>query len=274
MGTVYEQLNQPGLAVPEYKRYLAKQPAGQNAAACKERIAALAAFKGKPGAGQPVQKIVSPEDAQKTADAAQAYQDGYNAQQAGKFDEAIEKYTRAVSGAPTEASYYFALGTAYDNKGDLDNAIKTYEKSIAMNSKDKTWKDALKSARQRKAAPLIQEAFLKQTGKDGGKPDLPGAIQSYEAALKLDDDATSHLNLGAAYQGLTPPNMNRALEHYRKAVALDPNQFDAYYYMGTVYEQLNQAPSAIQAYRAYVLKQPNGPNAAACRDRLKILHAK
>jgi tetratricopeptide (TPR) repeat protein len=271
MATVYEALMQPQLALPEYKRYLAKAPTGPNAAACKERVTALGGGTSKPG--QPPPKVVTAEEAQKAAAAAQAYQDGYAAQQAGKFDEAIQKYSEAVAATPAEASFHFALGTAYDNKGDLDNAIKTYEKALTLNNKDKTWKDALKSAKQRKAAPIVEKAFNQQAPKDGSKPDLPGAIQSYEAALKIDDDATTHLNLGLAYQGMTPPNLLKALDHYKKALAMDANQVDGYYYMGTVYENLNKAPQAIQAYRTYLQKQPAGPNAGACKERLKILKA-
>jgi tetratricopeptide (TPR) repeat protein len=178
-----------------------------------------------------------------------------------------------MNDAPTEGSYVFGCATAYDNKGDLDNAIKLYDKAIAMTGgKDKTWKDTLKSAKQRKAQPLVDEAFKKQTA---SPPDLKGAIESYEAALKLDpDNAGTHSNLGTAYQGMTPPNNAKAIEHYKKAVALDPNQFDTYYYLGTAYEGINQPALAIQAYKTYVAKQPNGGNAAACKDRLKILHAK
>ena len=90
--------------------------------------------------------------------------------------------------------------------------------------------------------------------------------------MQIDDDPTTRLNLGTAYQQLN--NLPKALENYKKAVYLDPNQFDAYYYMGTVYEGMKQPTLAAQEYKKYLLKQPSGPNAAACKDRLKILAAK
>lgn len=68
-------------------------------------------------------------------------------------------------------------------------------------------------------------------------------------------------------------NLPKALENYKKALQMDPNQFDAYYYLGTLYEQMNQPKLAIVEYQNYLRKQPNGPNAAAVKDRLKILGA-
>ena len=219
------------------------------------------------------QKIVTQAEANAAQATGQAYQDAVALQQANKLDEAIPKYQEAIKGNPKEPVFHFGLATAYHAKGDFDNAIKEYEAAIANNPKpDPQWKTYLKQAKQAKAAPMLNEAIQKQTTKDAaGNYDNAGAIVSYEQALRIDDDAGTRANLGTAYQAMN--NLPKALENYKKALQMDPNQFDAYYYLGTLYEQMNQPKLAIPEYQTYLRKQPNGPNAAAVKDRLKILGA-
>ena len=268
MAVLDEHFGKGALALQEYKQYCSEAPGGAYVAQAKPRIAALTA---NPNA---TQKIVTQEQANQAASIQQAYQAGYEAQQKGDFDTAIAKYTEAMNGAPSEPAYIFALATAYDNKGDLDNAIKYYDKAIPMNPKEKSWKDTAKSAKQRKAAPFIEDAYKKQTTKDDkGNYDLVGAILAYENALKIDDDATTRLNLGTAYQGSN--NMNKAIENYKKALAMDPNQIDAYYYLGTVYDGMNNVPLAAPEYKKFVAKaKPDNPNRQPCLDRMKQLNIK
>lgn len=269
MAVIDEHFGKGQIALNEYRQYAQEAgPSGTYTSAANLRVKALMANVNA------TQKIVTQAEASKAAGVQQAYQDGYAAQQAGKFDEAIAKYTEAMNGNPSEPAYPFALATAYDNKNDLDNAIKYYEKAISMNNKEKSWKDALKGVKQRKAAPFIEEAYKKQTTPDAaGKMDLLGAIIAYENALKIDDDATTRLNLGTAYQGSN--NNPKAIENYKKALQMDPNQVDAYYYLGTVYDGMNQQPLAIPQYKLFLQKAPaNNPNVQACKDRLKQLNVK
>jgi tetratricopeptide (TPR) repeat protein len=271
IGVLDENFGKGPQALQEYMRYV--QEAGAGGA-----YTGLAQQKIKKLQANPndTEKIVTQADAAKSAAINQAYQDGIAAQQKGDFDTAIQKYSEAAQANPNEAAYWGALGTAFDNKGDLDNAIKNYEKAISLNPKEKSFKDYMKSARQRKAAPLIQEAYTKQTTKDDkGNFDLAGAIVSYENALKWDDDAGTHMNLGTAYQA--NGNLPKALENYKKSVQMapnDPNMAEAYYYMGTVYEAMKQPALAIPEYKKYLLKAANGPSAAAVKERLKALGAK
>lgn len=266
MGILDENSGKGTLALQEYKQYALEAGAtGPYSADAQARVKRLTANPND------LQKIATKAELAKSQELTQDYQDGIAAQQAGNFDLAIEKYSKVVNATPNEAAYNYALATAYDNKGDLDNAIVWYEKAIQLNGgKEKSWKEYLKSARQRKAAPFVEDAINKQTGKSGAV-DVPGAIISYENALKLDDDPNTRLNLGTAYQGSTPPNLPKALENYKRSVQLDPKLVDAYYYMGTVYEGMNQPQQAIQQYKLYLQKAPTGPNAAAVKERLKIL---
>ncbi len=67
--------------------------------------------------------------------AAQA-QDDYNqavqAQTNNNLDQAITLYQKTISEAPSEPSYLYALGTAYQAKNDLDNAISLTKKHCLL----------------------------------------------------------------------------------------------------------------------------------------------
>lgn len=259
-----EHFNKGPLALQEYQNYVRENPGGAYVAQAQARIKELTANPAK------TQRLTTQAEQQAAAQVSQAYNDALKLQQEGKLDEAIAKYLEALKGMPNEYAVWYALGTAYQNKQDWDKAIEAYEKAFTLNPKDPNIKGLLKQCKQAKAAPLVESAVKKQTtADDKGNYDLAGAIFDYESALKIDDDGTTRMNLGTAYQANNNPA--KALENYKRAVALDKTLTDNYYYMGTVYEGLKQAPNAIIEYKKYLQFAPTGPNAAAVKDRLKIL---
>lgn len=252
-------------AISTYQKYLQTSNAGAYRSAAQQRIDAL---KANPSA---VQKIQTKAEAEKSAAMQQAYTDAVNLQQAGKYDEAEKKYLEGIAAAPNEPSLYYGLGTNYQAKNDMENAVKYYEKAAALAPKEKTYTDTLRDARaavnSAKAAPLLESAYKKQTAEP---PDYPGAIADYLGALRIADDAGTHFNLGTAYQG--KGDNNNALQEYTKAIQMDPKSNpDYYYYRATVYEALNQPAPAKGDYTKYLQLAPSGPNAASSKDRIKVL---
>ena len=98
---------------------------------------------------------------------------------------------------------------------------------------------------------------------------MAGAIADYEAALKIDDDANTHQNLGTAYQANN--NLSEATAQYKRALQMDPSVADAHYYLGTIYDTNKQTLAAISEYQKYLKLASNGSNAADARKRLKEL---
>ena len=251
-------------ALQGYQKYVASAPRGQYVALAQERIKALTA---NPNA---TQKLATQAQQKASAEADAAFQNAVKLQQENKFDEAIAEYQKAIQIAPNFDSYWYSLGTAYQAKGDVDQAMNAYGKASSINPKEPAYKQLIKQLKQSKAAPLLESAFKKQTTKDDkGNYDLVGAIADYEAALKIDDDATTRMNLGTALQGSN--NLQRALSEYKKALQMDPKQCDAYYYLGTLYEQMKQPALAIGEYRKCVQCAPTGANAAAAKGRIRAL---
>jgi tetratricopeptide (TPR) repeat protein len=265
MALLDENSNSGSKALGEYQRYLSAARGGTYAAQAQQRISALRANPNN------VQKMVTAGEQKKSSEAQSAYDNGVKLQGENKLDEALAEYRKALAAQPNESSFFYAIGTVYQGKNEIDQAIENYRKAVDLNPKEPTYKKTLKDATQLKAAPLIESAYKKQTTKnDKGEYDNAGAITDYEAALKVDDDASTHMNLGTAYQAIA--NYSRANEQYRRALQMDPKGcVECHYYLATLYEATKQPSLAIEEYQKYLRDAPNGQNAADARGRLKDL---
>lgn len=106
---------------------------------------------------------------------------GNKAIQAKDFDEAIDKFTRAIALAPENHILYSNRSAAYASKKDWDNALEDAEKTTDLKPDwPKGW--------GRKGTALF------------GKGDLVGAIDAYEEGLKLDPNNAGMKNDLAAVQ--------------------------------------------------------------------------
>jgi len=58
--------------------------------------------------------------------------------QQGKYDEAIERFTKAINTTDLdlEAQAHYNLGNSYFKKGDFQNAITSYQNSLTINPED------------------------------------------------------------------------------------------------------------------------------------------
>jgi len=69
---------------------------------------------------------------------------GYVLLQSGKTDDAIEIFKLNVEFFPASANAYDSLGEAYMTKGDKENALVNYKKSLELNPDNQAGKDAVK----------------------------------------------------------------------------------------------------------------------------------
>jgi tetratricopeptide (TPR) repeat protein len=261
MGPLDESLGKGQAAFDDYKNYLSYAPKGKYATDANARYQILYYDKTK------LQKMQTSTDTANAQAANDDFNEAVKLQGDNKLDEALAKYQEALKANQNADSVWYSMGTAYQAKNDLDNAIKAYEKAASLNPKEPSYKKVLKDARSAKAAPLIEEAIRKQTAKEG--VDLPGAIASYQAALKVDEDGNTTINLGTAYQANNM--LDRALNSYLRALQLDNKLVDAHYYAATVYEQMNKKPQAIDEYKKYLQAAPTGQFATPVKERLKTL---
>jgi tetratricopeptide (TPR) repeat protein len=69
---------------------------------------------------------------------------GYQMMQSGKTDDAIEIFKFNVEMFPNSANVYDSLGEAYLAKGDKENALINYKKSVELDPKSTSGLEALK----------------------------------------------------------------------------------------------------------------------------------
>jgi len=123
-------------------------------------------------------------------------------QSAGKTDEAIEAYTKAIELNPNAAGAFVNLGTIYFHKRDWAQSERYYTGAIA-------------------ADPNYALAHYNLGNLYDERNNSEKAHEHYHIALKLQPQyADAHYNLALLHQG--QGDMMRALSHWQTYLKLDP----------------------------------------------------
>lgn len=166
------------------------------------------------------------------------YRLGYQSLQQGDATTALKEFLEAEKLNPKDSSIQFALGTAYNAKGHFHEGLNHYRKALEID-------------------PKFTEAHnaLGATYLELGQWD--DAIREFDLVLKDYLYLTPFYplnNLGRAYykKGDRP----KAIEYYKKALAMKPDFGLAYYNLGLVYKDNKQMEEAIAAMRSAVTYAP------------------
>ena len=88
------------------------------------------------------------QEAISVANEAELNQYGYQLLNMGKHDEAIRIFVMNTEKHPTSANTWDSLGEAYAIKGDKENAIKNFKKSLSLNPTEATKANSMKYLKQ------------------------------------------------------------------------------------------------------------------------------
>jgi tetratricopeptide (TPR) repeat protein len=153
-------------------------------------------------------------------DLAQLYKEAREAQQAGDYKTATQKYERIVKLQPEMAEAHANLGLLYYQQGQPDEATKTFQKAIQL-------KPSL-------AGPYFFLGVLSLNARQ------------FEQASRYLETAEAHdpSNLAIQlYSGFNYYARSRYLEatrHFEKAVAMDATDLDAFYHLSKSYGHLSK----------------------------------
>ena len=139
----------------------------------------------------------------------------------GQLDAAVKSFEKALAIKPDYTEVNYNLGLTFQELGQLDAAVKCYEDALVVN-------------------PEHAEAHnnLGVTLKELGQ--LDDAIKSYEKALAIKPDYTeAHSNLGNAFKDLGEPDA--AVKFYEKALAANPDSAEAHYSLTIAYNNVGLA---------------------------------
>jgi tetratricopeptide (TPR) repeat protein len=194
----------------------------------------------------------SAEAAKKNAELKKAFEDGVEASRAGKQDDAIAAFTRAIELSATCYDCYYNIGYAQAIKKDYEKAEASYKKAIELK-------------------PSYAEAYA-------------GLANIYNAQRKFDEAAAAsskagELGGGAAAgaagsadamfnQGVILWNAGKiadAKKQFEGVVAANPNHAEAHYQLGMALVNEGNLAGAATEFETYLKIAPTGPNAAQAK---------
>jgi tetratricopeptide (TPR) repeat protein len=175
---------------------------------------------------------------------------------AGRLDEAIQDYDRAIDLKPDDASAYNNRGIAFSDKGEIERAIGDYGTAIERNP---NFADAHNN---RGVAFSTLQRFTR-------------AIQDFARAIYLDPSAAAaYANRADAFRQMG--ETTRALQDYDQAIRLQPDDAAAYLGRAMAYldngqraqalldlgEAFRRQPDLASAYLGSGETKPGAPRAA------------
>ena len=157
--------------------------------------------------------------------------------QAGRLDEAIVQYQKALEIYPDSAEAHNNLGSALFQKGRVDEAIAQYQKALQINPDHA-------QAHYNLGIALMQKGRVDE------------AIAQYQKALQINPDfADAHNNLGSAL--MQKGRVDEAIVQYQKALEIRPNYVEAYNNLGNALFQKGRVDEAIAHYQKALAIQPD-----------------
>ncbi|MFH0964141.1 MAG: tetratricopeptide repeat protein [Planctomycetota bacterium] len=150
-------------------------------------------------------------------------------------------WTYAARLDPSSTVAHLNLGSVYEERGDIEGALRHYERVLAVN-------------------PGSPEAHLNigRLAEDAG--DTAGAEEHYRRALAANPHyAKAHLALGNLFE--RRGNLEAAISAYQKAIEADPLYATAYNNLGNGLRRKGDLEEAIRAYRKAIAIKDDYANA-------------
>ncbi len=180
----------------------------------------------------------------------------------GKFNEAIERYKRALSNEPENVDALINIGLSYRHLEEYDKAIDFYYKVLEIEPENKTSVNNIGYALECKGnIDEAVEMYKKSLEIDPSydiplvnlsniyfeKKDYENVVFLFKRALKNDAIVVPNwIDLGRAYRHLKM--YDESIEAYSQALKLDSNNRIAWNNLGFVYFKKEEYDRAIEAY--------------------------
>jgi tetratricopeptide (TPR) repeat protein len=209
----------------------------------------------------------------------------------GDYDESLRLYTKAMNRRPENAEYHYKVGLCHSKLEEFKHAVPYLREACRIDTANDTYCAQLAYAHlalkqydsaviaYRKAIAIDHENSTYHTnlGFTFSKMDsTDDAIAAYESAIRAcrpDVIASIYVRLGTLYY--YDNDYQKALSAYRQALAYDPANRDAQFYVAITSDRLKDQKSAIRHYKKY-LDLASGDTIQRdwqkqARERLKML---
>jgi len=189
----------------------------------------------------------------------------------GQLQEALDELILLIKDYPAEPILHNIAGACYAGLGQLDVAVKSYEKALIINPNYAQAHYNLGGALQQmgqldqalscyKEAINLQHAYPVAHNNLGlisfERGQLDSAVKSFEWAIAYSPEyAEAHNNLGAVFQELQ--QYEKAMKQFEKAVSLNPEYAQAFHNLGILSEILGLRDESLDHYEKAVTHNPD-----------------
>jgi tetratricopeptide (TPR) repeat protein len=167
------------------------------------------------------------------------YDRGYFYLRQSRFADAVHDFMTGSRLAPTQATFSYGAGRAFDLMGDGDDALQQYDEAIRLAPRD--------------SAPVLARAdLLLHLGRYGE------ARADYDRALTLGLARADRFfgYFGRGYARIFTGDYNGAVRDMDAALAARPGMINAVVWRGYVRERLGQRDLALEDYEAALRLSP------------------
>jgi len=155
----------------------------------------------------------------------------------GRYDEAHEHYTEAITNDPQSIDAHFGLGYVYLSDGRHEQAKEYFEQVLRVDPDHKP--------------TLTNLGSLFTTSGEFDR-----AAECYQRILAVEpESAAAHYNLGNVYKD--QQKLEEAASCYRRALELDSHLAEAHVNLGVVLKNLGHVSDAVTSHHRAVLIRPD-----------------
>lgn len=142
----------------------------------------------------------------------------------------VEYLQKAVEGDPTDEDYHFNLGVSLAHLGDKPAAIRQLKEAIALRPTDTEARNYLESISTATLAAHPALERIKRNYDEASFRQLAFAIENAQEVQMAHSDPKKHaaMHVDQGKQQLRQGFYEEAREHFRKALALDPDNPEAH----------------------------------------------
>jgi tetratricopeptide (TPR) repeat protein len=195
----------------------------------------------------------SAEIAKKNADLKKAFEEGVEASRAGKQDDAIAAFNRAIEVSATCYDCYYNIAYAQAQKKDFEKAEASYKKAIELKAD-------------------YAEAYAGLANIYNAQRKFDEASAASAKAIELGGNAAAAGGAGNAdamfNQGVILWNAGKiadAKKQFEGVVAANPNHAEGHYQLGMALVNEGNLAGAATEFETYLKLAPSGPNAAQAK---------
>jgi tetratricopeptide (TPR) repeat protein len=155
------------------------------------------------------------------------------------WKDEVTLWEDVVRKSPGKVRGHYSLGTSYDKKGRMEEAISKYKEALRLNPDHSITHNNLGLAYSRQGR-------------------IDEAITEFKEARRLSPDlAKAHYNLGKVYN--SQGRIDEAIAEYKETIRLKSDFSSAYNNLGLVYFDQGRILEAIEEYKAALRLAPDAP---------------